>query len=425
MQRATPSPLHEPEAPAPTRARLSLVLLLYYVGIVLVITLAPFRFAVPREVTVFYVGGAFDSVANVLLFVPLGFLYPLTRPHRGWWLVLQAGLLGALLSAGVETAQLFERERYPSVVDLATNTAGALAGATAQWLLTRRIRVNARVVGRLLLELPLMGLVYLLVPLLWVGSLAAGTHALRLAPLLLLGLFGGRVLASLQRHRLGPAGVLGTRGVALAAGGWMALGVFPALLFHPVTVAVVVAAVAVATAQEAARPAEDPADRRFEARTLQRAAPAFAAFLLTMVLAPLASGTAAWTGWLGFAGRAASLAIAEQLHLLQSVAALTVLGYVLAEARSRLELPFAALAPRLAAECGIAAAAVEAVRGFQPAWGASLAQLLVLVGAGLLGGWIFHLQREHVRAVAAAVAVVPSAQPAAPAHPRSTALYEV
>ncbi|HEX2205661.1 MAG TPA: VanZ family protein, partial [Longimicrobium sp.] len=244
------------------------MLLLYYVGVVLVITLAPFRFAVPRQVTVFYVGEPFDMVANVLLFVPLGFLHPLTRPHRLGSRVLEAALLGLLLSAAVEAAQLFEPGRYASVMDLAANAAGALAGALLQRAVARRIHVNARVVGRLALELPLMGLVYLLVPLLWLGSLAAREQALRLAPLLLLGLFGGRVLAALQRHRFGPAGVLGTRGVALAAGGWMALGVFPALVFHPFPAALLVATVAAVTAQEARRDDEDPADRRFEARTL-------------------------------------------------------------------------------------------------------------------------------------------------------------
>jgi glycopeptide antibiotics resistance protein len=400
--------------PAPTRARLSRALLAYFVGVVLVITLAPFRFAVPRDVRVFYTGDAFDLATNVLLFVPLGFLYPLTRPHRRWTLVAQAAGLGLLLSAAVEAVQLFERDRYTSAVDLLANGLGALAGAALQHALSRRVRLGAAAVGRLSLELPLMGLVYLLVPLLWLGSLAAREQPLRVAPLLLLGLFGGTLLAGMQRHRFGPAGSLGVGGVALAAAGWMALGVFPALVFHPAVALPVLATVALATAWEASSPDASP-DRRFEARTLRRAAPAFGAYLLAMVLAPLASGTAAWTGWLGFAGRAASLGTAEQLHLLESVAALTVLGYLLAEARSRRELPFGALAPRLAAECGVAAAAVEGVRGFQPAWGASLAQTGMLVGAGLLGGWIFHLQRDHVRALGAARPPAADPDPALPA----------
>lgn len=407
MTQPPPAPL---PVPSPTRARLSRALFLYSVGVVLVITLAPFRFAVPREVTVFHVGSWPDFAANVLLFLPLGFLYPLTRAEGGRWLPARAALFGALLSAGIEAAQLFEPGRYPSWVDLLANGGGALAGGLLQRAVARRIRLSPLAVGRLSLELPLMGLVYLLVPLLWLGSLAARDGALRLAPLLLLGLFGARLLAALQRHHFGPAGVLGVRGVAAVAAGWAALGVFPALVFQPASAAALVALVAVAAAQEAGRPGAG--DRRFEAAALRRAAPAFAAYLLTMALAPLASASGGWTGRVGFAGSAASLGTAEQLHLLESVAALTVLGYLLAEARSRRELSLRALAPRLAAECAVAAAAIEAVRGFHPAWGASLAQLCLLVGAGLLGGRIFHLQRDHVRALAAGGRARATAAPA-------------
>ncbi|HEV2145789.1 MAG TPA: VanZ family protein, partial [Longimicrobiaceae bacterium] len=239
--------------PAPTRARLSRALLAYFVGVVLVITLAPFRFAVPTRFHIFSVGEPFDLAANVLLFVPLGFLYPLTRAHGRRALVLEAAALGLILSGAIETAQLFERERYASAVDLLANGAGALAGAALQHAVGRRIRVSAETVGRLSLELPLMGLVYLLVPLLWVGSLAAREQPLRLAPLLLLGLFGGALLAGMQRHRFGPAGSLGVPGVAVAAAAWMALGLFPALVFHPRLALPVLAVVALATAWEASR----------------------------------------------------------------------------------------------------------------------------------------------------------------------------
>ncbi|MEW5931352.1 MAG: VanZ family protein, partial [Gemmatimonadota bacterium] len=194
-----------PEAlPAPTRARLSRALLLYYAGVVLVITLAPFRFAAPRHFVVYYGTMPFDLVANVLLFVPLGFLFPLGGPDGRRATLPRALAAGLLLSACIEAAQVFEPERYPSVVDLAANGLGALAGALLQRAAARRIRLSPAAVGRLALELPLMGLVYLLVPLLWLGSLAARDSALRLAPLLLLGLFGARLLAALQRHAFGP-----------------------------------------------------------------------------------------------------------------------------------------------------------------------------------------------------------------------------
>ena len=52
---------------SPTRARLSLVLLLYFLGVIGVITLAPFRFSMPKDVHVLASGDWFDVVANILL----------------------------------------------------------------------------------------------------------------------------------------------------------------------------------------------------------------------------------------------------------------------------------------------------------------------------------------------------------------------
>src|SRR5262245_9085794 len=55
-----------------SRARLSRVLLFYWLGVVAVIVLAPFSFA----------NEWLDLAARVLLFVPLGFLFPLTVQGR-------------------------------------------------------------------------------------------------------------------------------------------------------------------------------------------------------------------------------------------------------------------------------------------------------------------------------------------------------
>ena len=158
---------------SPTRARLSLVLLLYFLGVIGVITLAPFRFSMPKDVHVLASGDWFDIVANILLFVPLGFLFPLTRPGDDEPSATRVLLLGFLLSAAIETTQLFERERFSSVIDVITNGMGAALGTLVLRSTMRRIRSNARLVGRLSLEIPLMGLIYLLVPLLLVASLSA------------------------------------------------------------------------------------------------------------------------------------------------------------------------------------------------------------------------------------------------------------
>lgn len=67
-----------------------------------------------------------ESFANVLLFVPVGFLFGLMVPFR-WWPV--ALLLGPALSAGIEVAQRYVLdERVSTVNDVIANSIGATFG---------------------------------------------------------------------------------------------------------------------------------------------------------------------------------------------------------------------------------------------------------------------------------------------------------
>jgi glycopeptide antibiotics resistance protein len=384
-----------------TAAKLSFILLLYYLGVVGVITLAPFRFAAANKVEILLSGGWFDIVANVLLFVPLGFLYPLTRPGAEQPSPSRALLLGLGLSTLIETTQVFEPDRFVSGIDVATNGAGAWLGALLLRAATRRISVNAKLVGRLSLEIPLMGLIYLLVPLMLMGSVGIGSRAVRMLPLLALGLFGARLFAAVQRYHFGPSGLLTNAGAAAVAGWWMVLGTYPVLRSYPLQGAAAVVIVAAWTWYDSSRPlppAPGGGERRFESDALRGAAPYIAVYFILLVFLPLTSGTTDWRVAFGLTGWTRDLG-AGQLRLMEPMAALTVLGYLLAEARGRRETSFQDAAPRLAVECGLMALAIEAARGFQLAAGGSVLQLVLLVGAGLLGGGIYHSQRDHVRSI--------------------------
>lgn len=77
--------------------------------------------------------------ANVVLFVPLGWLaVALTRAR--WW---QVALLGFLLSSGIEVGQaLLRPDRFATLSDVVANTLGTALGAlTASLLLHRHDRV--------------------------------------------------------------------------------------------------------------------------------------------------------------------------------------------------------------------------------------------------------------------------------------------
>jgi VanZ family protein len=116
------------------------VTLLAYIAVVLVITMWPSprdpgRIPLLRRVLDWAhdVGlpAAFDLAtlevtANVAMFVPLGLLLASSRRLRRPWL---AAPLGLAFSAAIETVQILLPGRYPTVQDVAANTAGAALGA--------------------------------------------------------------------------------------------------------------------------------------------------------------------------------------------------------------------------------------------------------------------------------------------------------
>ncbi|MBI3902283.1 MAG: VanZ family protein [Nitrosomonadales bacterium] len=73
----------------------------------------------------------FDTVVNLLAYLPLGLLLGLALGARfgAGWSVLLAALCGTALSAAMEYAQMYLPMRTSSNLDLLTNGAGALAGA--------------------------------------------------------------------------------------------------------------------------------------------------------------------------------------------------------------------------------------------------------------------------------------------------------
>jgi hypothetical protein len=390
----------EPYTPAPSAAiapdtgtRLGVALLSYMMGVTLIVTLLPFHFEWPREWRIIFTGNPLEVVANVLLFVPLGFLYRLTRPsgHPA----LAALVLGALVSLAIEAAQLFETARSSSALDVAANAAGAALGAAAYARIARAARADGRALGWLALELPLMGLVYLLVPLLWVSSLAAHGEAGRSFMIFLVGLFGATLLGGLQRHYFGPARASQPRETAAFAAMWFVAGAFPALPWRPFELLWGALAVGAWCWWQGARPVSGAEhNRRFEVRLLAIAAPLYGGYLALTIVSSLARGVGEWTFRLGFTDAASDQV--EILRLLELIAALTLLGYMIAEARGRAIARFREALPGVFA-CSLAlVCACELVHGYSQERGASLARGVLLVLAALYGGRLYYLQRAHV-----------------------------
>jgi VanZ family protein len=189
--------------------------------------LSPFAFLaapVPQYVT------AFDVAANVVAYVPLGFLAVLafTPRLRGAAACAAATLLAAVTSAGLEAAQGYLPDRIPSNLDLAANTAGAFAGAVAglgaaRWLI-RQGRLRA---ARSRLFRPGHAVdLGLVLAALWLFT--------QLNPETLL--FGNgdlRDLLAAQPAELYPAGTFAQIEAGVAAANAIAAALFVALLVNP------------------------------------------------------------------------------------------------------------------------------------------------------------------------------------------------
>lgn len=381
-------------------ARLAGAFLAYLAVVVLLVTLVPFDFAVPDRFQLYTGAEAGDALANVLMFVPLGFVYQLARPASADRRALRALLLGALLSLTVESAQLFLAERFSSPLDVLTNALGAWLGARLELGVTRRLVVTPALVGRLALELPLMGLVYLLVPLLWIAGLAAAAspQAGRAALLLPAGLVGAVILGQVWRHQLGPAGALSRRRLAVIASGWFGLGAFPALAHAPWLVlagALLAGALAWLVAGRVLPPGPE---RRYEGPTLRAAAPLVALFLLALALwratePPYPVGGIRWGSPFTSAGTA------EILEFLELCAAYTVAGYLIAELRGRAEgTPREATLTATALALGVAGV-LELLVLVLGGPGGSVVRALAAAGAAAFGAWVYRLQLGFVRAL--------------------------
>jgi glycopeptide antibiotics resistance protein len=82
-----------------------------------------------------------DGLRNLLLFAGWGLVWCVTAPTgRLRQAIVAATITGMLVSAGVETAQLFSPRRHASVLDVFTNTGGAFGGAVGAVALLRAMR---------------------------------------------------------------------------------------------------------------------------------------------------------------------------------------------------------------------------------------------------------------------------------------------
>jgi VanZ family protein len=131
------------DTPNPSRARLGFAwtTLLLTIAAVLLITLSPtpvdrpVRDLIDRVLIKLHENGlpgfinygVVEFLANVGIFIPIGFFAAIAVSRRLWWIVIFAG---PLLSVGIEQAQaFFLPERFATLSDILANSIGSIVGA--------------------------------------------------------------------------------------------------------------------------------------------------------------------------------------------------------------------------------------------------------------------------------------------------------
>lgn len=385
-----------------TAFRLGRAVLGYLALMMAIITLAPFRFALTPQHGLTTIWTWQDLVMNVVMFVPFGFVFQLTRPRGStveWRRVL---LLGAGVSGAIEVLQLFSPTRYSSLLDLATNTAGALLGAALFARLSRRVRGDVAVQS-LALELPLMGLVYLLVPLCWLiglGSEAESRRLLVLAP----ALIAGAVLGTVHAAYVAPAHG-GTRDVPwllFTSVGWTIVAIVPGTRgdwWMVVQCLALTISAAMLRGIATRRLLHEGRAGRFELPTLALVLPVYTTYLSLSALWPLTDAGIVFRGTWALALEGQALSQPFVYRALEQVAAFTLVGYMGAEFYGRDPRPLSQTLPRLVVWTLVASLLLQIARGFHEQHAASGMLFVFTQVTAAFGHWLYLLQRDHIRAL--------------------------
>jgi hypothetical protein len=379
-------------------AKLSRALLSYLVVLIAALLLLPFEFAMPAQVTLSLAVTPLGMVATAAMFVPYGFLTRRARVGRIGQHHFSVMLSAAMLSLVLETARIFQPARDASPWRVLAAVSGAAIGT---WLCERAHddeNGTANAQHTLLLQLPLMGLAYLLLPLLWASSAAAQGDSSRLVLTLSIGLLGASLLGSIARAVRAYTPDRAWWLVPAVAATWITVGMLPSVM---VDWRVTMTSIAIVTAFASWRgrwSAPVFIERRYEVPALLAASPFMAVYFI---------GAGVWPGHsfrtiplvhLGMPTTEAGLSLA--LPLIEAGIAATVIGYVLAEFSGRSESSFGRLASRVMFWSCLTLIASELSRSFFGYEGASVLRVALSLGAAAYGAGLYHLQREHVKVVA-------------------------
>ena len=381
----------------PPESTLGTALLVYMVFMVFLITLFPFDFRIPEKIQIKILTNLSDFMANIVLFIPIGFLFKLSRRPVKDVLCLKPLFFGILLSMSIEFTQLFIPGRYTQLSDVFTNGLGAWLGAILFILL--KAQLSGERAGKLFsLELPLMNLVYLLIPLMWLNGLSIGKEAARLWLLLLLGRFSTGVFFSIYIYRFRNTGALSFAKLSFFVMSWFLVATLPVLPKFPIPIAVFTIGLGIAARLIAGISKADKADdRRLELPTLKRILPLFVLYLLLLVIWPTTLPISAWLFNTDFQELVFNKRVVFTFRFIEFIAAFTLLGYMIAEMRGRKNESAAKTLGWIFFTALICSIIIETIRGYPPLLTSTMLEFVFIIAAGLYGGIIYRLQLAAIQ----------------------------
>lgn len=381
------------------RNTLNYALLLYMCIIVLLITLIPFEFHIPEQYKITWSTSTSDLVTNIFLFIPIGFLFRLSRGNNRDTLCLAPLLFALLFSTAIEFTQAFIPGRYTQVIDVVTNGLGAWVGGFILSFLRSQLKGESE--GRLFaLELPLMGLIYLLIPLMWLNGLATGEEEVRLWLLLLLGIIGVGVICSVYINRFKHSGTIGYTKLSVFTFCWFLLCSLPLLINFPLKIVSFGIAI-VLVVQIFARLASNgkTGEKRFEIPTIKKLLPIYIIYLLLLAIWPTTISPGEWQNNITFQKLVFEERLVFTFRLVEFIAAFTLLGYIIAELRGRKNEGVETTLGWTFFIAAGSAVLIEIIKTYPAIDNINIFSIIIIISASIYGAVIYRLQLSAIESL--------------------------
>ena len=375
---------------------LGTALLFYIVIVTLIFTLVPFNyhFSNLNRISGIFDMQLIDSIKNVILFIPAGFLLASIFTDRKKY--LKSFLFGLLFSSFIELNQIFIPSRNPGFNDVLTNSVGSLIGCFSYDYIKYNIQKRSAILVHL--SIPIMNIVFMLIPALWLSSFAAGYDVNRLWLLFLLGIIGAILVSEVYVNRIYKNKMIYMLYFVVLLIGWYLVGVFPSLIKYPKRLLAITFALAVFSSIRMNLGTKSKNDKRFELRTLKKVIPVFAFYVLILSQWPLKFPTTNFHFFLFPKVHLDQQSFLEIYRFIEYFAAFAIVGYLISEYINRSKRSNHKTV-RVIVWITLIAVFLEILRGFHPMHTATLTHFIIAFLWGIFGALIYIMQLYYFRMI--------------------------